>query len=1090
VATLPCPATPAAALSTALGQAHGLSYDQCASHCCSQLNCSAFAWYETVLSGASGGLLCSTFTSDHITGPQPFGPTAPVRQARGAVLTVPPPEADHVANGLRSGTWLGGVGTGGYELRADGTVHLSTIRNQSPASEPWQATVRDLVLAVAVDGRAHVVRLQPFGGLTGVPKLIYSDAFPAARLRFLGNLSLYAYSLITPGDSNTSNTPAVVYTLRTTNRKLDDGSPLNLSFMVASAVFRNDWWQVAPRQPQPGNGHTTREACAAACTADPQCFAWQFAGASKSCTFDNSSYAQGANLNGADSGLPGNFSYSASGVSFTTRVVQPANPTAQAPTQCQTAPALKGQDITGDTPRRMVVAEGQPGLDACRAACCNQTQPPCNAWVVADKTAPAGARPAPCVAGRACCWRMAGKIQVDHHGPGWATSSVGKTGVAPRPTAHQEHNALGSEGFFVPAGQASDLVSGSGSASSIESLLAVMNQADPPAALNLLRKNSAEDLFQGAVVTAASVAAGHSVSLSIAHVWHFPRYFWYRDSNGGSDIGVRYTLQFDSVESVAASIKLRNATRNLRAWHSIFAGLPSPLLREASRSLFNHVRSAAWHRTEQQQYRQWESYEFADYMNPTNGDERHVPYFAVVPETMKSKLLTEVKLMQEPTGMFPCVAVGRKNDQQLSDPCAGQTRKHPDDITMLLIAAHEQFAQANDTALIAQVWPSLTKAFGFYKQFYDTSPWAVPFTTHETYDAVHESASITGEGNYGSSLYNAVNYLLGLHIIRELAGHQADAVTAAEAGAMIVRVQKSIQQHFWQPAAGFYIGDTLNNTYLLEANGWPYHSSDDLHGQVLAYRLGFGDLLPRKQMQLHQQYVLRDLQTVWGLQFDDFSKQNWLMSDHSHASLLLRWNEESAWETSLRQIKYWREEKNEMTKNTAVIDTNNGGYGLLNYYGYALFFYHTLNNFAGQKLSLPNRTMAFAPHHSAFNDSGIAVLPILLGGALGRLTITPRQAVLEMSFLHRPLSFIRITICQHSFPREAAHVLHRNEPYTLPLPSPCAMAGRSSQSHIVSVPRCSLSAPVTHAGWAHRVGEINRTHVTLAECQQWTIDRE
>ena len=79
--------------------------------------------------------------------------------------------------------------------------------------------------------------------------------------------------------------------------------------------------------------------------------------------------------------------------------------------------------------------------------------------------------------------------------------------MAPRPTAHQEHNALGSEGFFVPAGQASDLVSGSGSASSIESLLAVMNQADPPAALNLLRKNSAEDLFQGAVVTAASVAA-------------------------------------------------------------------------------------------------------------------------------------------------------------------------------------------------------------------------------------------------------------------------------------------------------------------------------------------------------------------------------------------------------------------------------------------------------------------------------------------------------------------------------------------------------------------------------------------------------
>lgn len=136
--------------------------------------------------------------------------------------------------------------------------------------------------------------------------------------------------------------------------------------------------------------------------------------------------------------------------------------------------------------------------------------------------------------------------------------------------------------------------------------------------------------------------------------------------------------------------------------------------------------------------------------------------------------------------------------------------------------------------------------------------------------------------------------------------------------------------NFWQPAAGFYIGDTVReNTYLLEKNGWPYHSSDDLHGQVLAYRLGFGDLLPRRQMQLHQQYILRDLDTEWGLQFDDYSKQNWLMSDHSHASLLLRWNEDGGWDTSLRQIRYWREQKREMTKNTAVIDTNSGNYGLL-----------------------------------------------------------------------------------------------------------------------------------------------------------------
>ena len=70
----------------------------------------------------------------------------------------------------------------------------------------------------------------------------------------------------------------------------------------------------------------------------------------------------------------------------------------------------------------------------------------------------------------------------------------------------------------------------------------------------------------------------------------------------------------------------------------------------------------------------------------------------------------------------------------------------------LLTQPAHRFALANDTSLITQIWPKLLKAFGFYKKYYDTAPWAIPFTTHETYDAVKESPSITGEGNYGSSL--------------------------------------------------------------------------------------------------------------------------------------------------------------------------------------------------------------------------------------------------------------------------------------------------------------------------------------------------
>ena len=501
---------------------------------------------------------------------------------------------------------------------------------------------------------------------------------------------------------------------------------------------------------------------------------------------------------------------------------------------------MSGVTITGAAATRKIVADGEAGLNECRNSCCKERT--CHGWVVASKAAPPGAKSAPCVANKACCWMMTGAVQKGAAGAAkWATSSVWHPGGSgpsppsppppPPPSKDQLHNGLGSEGFYVLPGQDSSHIVGSGSAGSIEDLLATLNEPVPAQALSAHRSNAPGDGFHAVAVTAPAVQHGDTVSLSVAHTWYFPHYFWYRETHSGSDNGVRYSEQsFHDAEGVAASINLRQATQSIADWHSIYDGLPSPLLRDAVLNLFNHVRSAVWHRNEDSQYRQWESYEFADYMNPTNGDERHVPYFAYLPETMKSKLLTEVNLLQEPTGMFPCVVVGAAGDNQFSDPCIAQTDAHPDDITMMLIAAHEQYSLANDTALVAQIWPKLLKSFGFYKTYYDTAPWSVPYMTHETYDAVRESATVQGEGNLGSrcdacgwtgdvlqpadafvhvclrlcgvcvpvrvrngSLYNAVNYLLGLHIIRELAGSQADATTVAESQAMIHRVQKSIQ---------------------------------------------------------------------------------------------------------------------------------------------------------------------------------------------------------------------------------------------------------------------------------------------------------
>ena len=198
--SLPTAGTGSAAF---LSIAHGLSFAECVSHCCTSVGCAAAAWYVL----QSGELLCQSFALGYSLGPQPF-PSGNVVFAQGFELRTAPSPVDVIANGLRSGTFLGGIGTGGYELRADGTFHLEALRGQSPASEPWQGTTRDMALTVAVDGHAYAVRLRPFEGLDPVPSIVYAAAFPVAKLSFL-NVALYAASALTPGTRTRPTRPGL-----------------------------------------------------------------------------------------------------------------------------------------------------------------------------------------------------------------------------------------------------------------------------------------------------------------------------------------------------------------------------------------------------------------------------------------------------------------------------------------------------------------------------------------------------------------------------------------------------------------------------------------------------------------------------------------------------------------------------------------------------------------------------------------------------------------------------------------------------------------------------------------------------------------
>jgi hypothetical protein len=520
VATLPTGAGGLASISGPIALA------QCVAVCFNTNSCAAWAWYA--LSG--GATRCALFARGFGTGPQPW-PSGGVEFAQGGAVTGAPAAQDSIADGLRSGTWLGGLGTGGYELRADGTFHLSTIRGQSPASEPWHGVVRDALLAGSGDGAAHVARLVPFGGLPGVPELVYSARMPLARLQFLG-LALFAYTPLTPGDSNASNTPAVAFTLRATN---GGTAPSNITFAVLGGLgLRSDWRGVSA-QAAPVPGAASRAACAAACVQAPACLAWQWSEAAGACLADaGARVALGANEAGLDAGNPGAFTAGGGSVVFSARI-------------------------------------------------------------------PGGAQPS---------------------------------------------NAIGEQGLFAVDASSSD---GSGAAAlgaaagaSPEALLALLLTESPAdslrAAAAAVAGADAGDLFAMAAASINGLAPGATASLSVVHAWHFPHFFFYRDAFTGSDNGVRYASYLDSAASAAASLNLTQIAANILAWQGVFSGLPDQALSDAAFNLFAHSRSSMWFHERGEEYRQWESLEFTDYLNPTNGDERHLPYFHIAPDAMRSQL--------------------------------------------------------------------------------------------------------------------------------------------------------------------------------------------------------------------------------------------------------------------------------------------------------------------------------------------------------------------------------------------------------------------------------------------------------------------
>lgn len=202
--------------------------------------------------------------------------------------------------GMRSAVPLGGLGTGSFELRADGSIHEWTIENQTPAGsaklsqEAVDLAVFGVRVQTGTSSKAALLRTHPPKGYPGVASMGYSGSFPVSKLTVRDEqfgdvgLDLFAYSALKPRDSKTSATPAVAFTFRinnptekTVNVSLMFNLPLGIQTDTARQGESYKYIQMST---------VNSTICSKACASDPKCFSWQTETKNKTCLLFNKTF--------------------------------------------------------------------------------------------------------------------------------------------------------------------------------------------------------------------------------------------------------------------------------------------------------------------------------------------------------------------------------------------------------------------------------------------------------------------------------------------------------------------------------------------------------------------------------------------------------------------------------------------------------------------------------------------------------------------------------------------------------------------------------------------------------------------------------
>lgn len=457
--------------------------------------------------------------------------------------------------GIRSAVPLGGMGTGNFELRADGTFRQWCIESQSPggAAKLDIGALDDAILAVRLDrggGATPTVaalRTTPPDGIDGVEAMRYEGAVPLSKLTpldpGLAGIALYAHGEMAPWDTNGSMTPAVAFTLTVSN---PDATPLTASLLLSLPLATQPETGRAGQPDRMVPTATTVSACKAVCDADAVCRGWIFTAATIVCGLFDKGVPQNIYATGVSSGIKG--VWSASSTSLMHSRVGAPSPPRNGTGACLAATPAVGVDIdVGTVDTIFSVAVGPPGIAECQSKCCND--PTCSAWVVADATAPAGATPPPCTHGIPCCWHKSGRIS-ERPACTFCTSGLGSNGGGGGGGGGGLDEQVGDFSLYVPP-------SSNGVRPSFyvaDTLPELFNVFASGAASTIDPAHPSSSGTHGGVAATVVVPPHENATITVIFAWRFAeRYFT------GKSIGNYYAVLHPSATAAAEGLASRLA---------------------------------------------------------------------------------------------------------------------------------------------------------------------------------------------------------------------------------------------------------------------------------------------------------------------------------------------------------------------------------------------------------------------------------------------------------------------------------------------------------------------------------------------------